>query len=147
MKKLFPLLVVAVAVLLIFAGVAGAAITEEPLVLKEGEVGITSVANEPVEQVVDPNAAGGTKEEVVPEERVEVVGEGIEGEFVITNLDDSEDAVDGRGEVQENYRSEIAEMNILSTPQPTNYLPYTIGGAFLLALAAFVIRKKTAVAK
>ncbi|MBS4031290.1 MAG: hypothetical protein KGZ63_07725 [Clostridiales bacterium] len=66
MKKMLPLIVVAMSVLLLFAGMAGAVVLEEPLVLEEGMMGITAIMDEPVENIV---------------------GVGIEGEVVITAID------------------------------------------------------------
>lgn len=134
MKKMLPLFVVAVSVLLLFAGMAGAVVLEEPLVLEEGMMGITSVMDEPVENIV---------------------GVGIEGEVVITEaelyLDTEVDpaaeelmsttaiGIEGDGEVT--ATSIESELSVGATAN--DYTAYLIiAGLGILGLAVFTTRRK-----
>jgi hypothetical protein len=128
MKKMFPLVIVAVTVLMLFAGVAGAVVMEEPIELEEGMMGITAIMDEPVEGEAIITAIG-----------EDVVGRGIEGEVTITAV---EGVVPEGGE--EIYYTTGAD-ELKRTSRPANYLPHAGIAAGLLLAAAFMAKRKKAV--
>ncbi|MDW7651415.1 MAG: hypothetical protein SCK29_11040 [Bacillota bacterium] len=141
MKKWLPFVVLTLVLTLALAGVAAAAVTEEPLVLEEGEVGITSVPDEPVEHVAEEGEEGEPADNFVEEPTLDVVGEGIEGEVTITGTNEEIYASGpSLGDGIDNLKPGATEQ--------TNYVPYVAGGGVLLLALAFVsLRKKTAHAK
>lgn len=138
MKKLLPLVVV-VAVLMLFSGVVGAVVLEEPLELEEGMMGITAIMDEPVSDVVGEGVDGEVKITAVEED---VVGRGIEGEVVITAV--PEDGIAETGISEEAVYLTGTADDVRRNSESTNYLPYAGIAAALLLAAAFVAKRKKA---
>lgn len=138
MKKMLPLVVV-VAVLMLFSGVVGAVVLEEPLELEEGMMGITAIMDEPVEYVVGEGVDGEVRITAVEED---VVGRGIDGEVTITAV--REDGAPDIGQGGEEVYITTTADDLRRTSEGPNYLPYAAIAAALLLAAAFLGKRKKA---
>lgn len=100
MKKVILVTAVVLA-MLVFAGVAGAAVTETPLELEEGMMGITSVSDEPVESPANETTSA-IEDMTVSEEPAEP---GVEVQLTIPGMDGQDVVFEGTPEEAQQIRT------------------------------------------